>query len=168
MCACCCFNYFAAINTDSESSRHFAKIVRRFGCTVLEHVFGLLLDRRSEAFALEYLRLNIPAILRGDYFMHQTLQSVFVNYMYRFPKRFTLFLRIASQELVAHHSHDRQVLHSWLAHIANLYPLASEINDRSLAADFWDIFTQFPRDEYFQLGYSSLAQQSQVGQILSF
>ena len=145
------FSYFAAINTDADSSKYFAKIVRRFGCTVLEHVFSLLLDRRSEAFAFEYLRLNIPAILRGDYFMHQTVQSVFVNYMYRFPKRFTLFLRLSTQELIATHHNDRQILHSWLVHIANLYPLASEINDRSLAADFWDIFTQFPRDEYFNL-----------------
>ncbi|MDE3268877.1 MAG: hypothetical protein OYH77_01170 [Pseudomonadota bacterium] len=146
------FSYFAAINADAQNSRYFAKIVRRFGCTVLEHVFGLLLNRRSEAFAFEYLRHTIPAILRGgDYFMHQTMQSVFVHHMYRFPKRFTMFLRIFAQELLANHADNHQLLHSWLVHIANLYPLASEINDRSLAADFWDIFTQLPRDEYFDL-----------------
>ena len=147
------FNYFAAINanTDTKKDRHFTKIVRRFGSTVLEHVFGLLQTRRSEAFALEYLRLNVPAILRGDYFMQQTLQSMLVNHLYRFPKRIGSFLREFSQELIHSYRDDRQVIHSWLVHITNLYPIASEISDQALAADFWEILTQFPRDEYFNL-----------------
>ena len=147
-------SYFGAMSYTEVGKRFFNRIMCRFGYTVLDHLFFLLFNKKSEAMALEYLLHNLPWVLGGDYFAQDTLHKIFQHYVYRHPERFVLFLRTFSEELfikMAEPKHQiwfQEIKQSFLKHMASLYMTLSEINHRTLATEFLSVLEKFERDDF--------------------
>ena len=147
-------SYFGAMSYTEVGKRFFNRIMRRFGYTVLDHLFFLLFNKKSEAMALEYLLHNLPWVLGGDYFAQNIMHKVFQHYVYRYPERFVLFLRTFSEELLIKTAEPKQqiwfleIKQSFLKHMASLYMTISEINHRPLATEFLSVLEKFERDDF--------------------
>ncbi len=144
-------SYFGAMSYTATGKKFFNRIMRRFGYTVLDHLFFLLFNRKSEAMALEYMLHNLPWVLGGDYFTQRIMRAIFQHYMYRHPERSLLFLRTFTDELLARppdpdarkrklQSESEQSL---LRHLASLYLVIAEINQRALVPEFIEVLDRF-------------------------
>ena len=150
-------SYFGSMSYTEMGKKFFNRIMRRFGYTALDHLFFLLFNRKSEAMALEYMLHNLPWVLGGDYFAQKTLRAIFQHYMYRYPERSLLFLRTFTNELLARPPADDEAKRAWqqeikqslLRHLASLYLVVSEINQRSLVPEFIEMLTRFRGEESF-------------------
>ena len=157
-------SYFGAMSYTEMGKKFFNRIMRRFGYTALDHLFLLLFNRKSEAMALEYMLHNLPWVLGGDYFAQKTLCSIFQHYMYRHPERSLLFLRTFTDELLARPPEEDATKHAWqqeikqslLRHLASLYLVVSEINQRALVPDFIELLNRFRGEESFLITLHTL------------
>lgn len=151
------FSYFGSMSDTEMGKKFFNRIMRRFGYTVLDHLFFLLFSRKSEAMALEYMLNNLPWVLGGDYFTQKILRSILQHYMYRNPERSLLFLRTFADDLLARSPANNSSQHNWhneikqslLKHLASLYLVVAEINQRALISEFIDVLNKFREDETF-------------------
>ena len=151
-------NYFGSMNYTETGRKFFNRIMRRFGYTVLDYLFVMLFNRRSEAMALEYMLHNLPWVLGGDYFTQKILRSVLQHHMYRHPERSLLFLRTFADDLLARPQATDATRQAWqdnmrqsfLHHLAALYLVIAEINQRTLIPEFIDILNRFRHDAAFQ------------------
>jgi len=144
-------SYLGSMSHTEMGKKFFNRIMRRFGYTVLDHLFFMLFNRKSEAMALEYMLHNLPWVLGGDYFTQKIMRSIFQHYMYRYPERSLLFLRTFTDELLARppdpdiqkHKLQNEIEQSLLSHLAALYLVVSEINQRALVPEFIEVLGKF-------------------------
>ena len=150
-------SYFGSMSYTEMGKKFFNRIMRRFGYTALDHLFFLLFNRKSEAMALEYMLHNLPWVLGGDYFTQRIMRSIFQHYMYRHPERSLLFLRTFTDELLARppdpdaikRKLQNEIEQSLLRHLAALYLVVAEINQRVLVPDFIEVLDRFRGHEDF-------------------
>ena len=150
-------SYFGSMSYTETGKTFFNRIMRRFGYTVLDHLFFLLFNRKSEAMALEYMLHNLPWVLGGDYFTQKIMRSIFQHYMYRHPERSLLFLRTFTDELLARppatdatkRKLQNEIEQSLLRHLASLYLVVAEINQRALVPEFIEVLDGFRGHEAF-------------------
>lgn len=150
-------SYFGSMSYTETGKKYFNRIMRRFGYTVLDHLFFLLFNRKSEAMALEYMRHNLPWVLGGDYFSQKIMRSIFQHYMYRHPERSLLFLRTFTDDLLSRPPNpdatkrklQNEIEQSLLRHLASLYLVVDEINQRALVPEFIEVLGKFRGHETF-------------------
>ena len=148
------FSYFSSICHTESGGKFFNKIMHRFGYTVLDYLFSQLFNKKSEAMALEYLFRYLPKVLHGKHFTHKTLHLIFRCLMYRYPDRFTLFLRTFTEQMLvrwrAEGVMEKKVSCSWFKHLVFLYPLVSEMNRRNLVPEFLEMLRNFTHSEFHE------------------
>jgi len=127
-------HYFGASEAGIPIKNSFDKVMTRFGHSVLEHVFGLLFQKKTEAMALEYLLENLPYVLEASPMTQRIVHEIFKFHMLKEPDRFALFLQTFADHIV----HERQALiatRSFLSHLAALLQVTSEVGHKSLAQE---------------------------------
>jgi hypothetical protein len=145
-------HYFGAIEHGATHRHHHAvsRLMSRFGHTVLDHLFSLLFKKRSEAVALQYLLENLPFVLEADLPTQKIVHETFRNYMLKQPERFCLFLQAFSDDLAAREEHSfNDAKRQFLQHIAVLFRVVSEVNQRQLAGELIHAMSKF-------IGFSAL------------
>ncbi len=137
-------HYFGYMSVRSPKvEKAFNRIMNRFGHTVLDHLFLLLFNRKSEGVALQYLTENLPYILGADNHCQRILHETLKYYMLKNPERFILFMQIFSDHLLnSEHAFtpNKQV---FIQHLGALFRVTSEVGHRELAKDISLILQQF-------------------------
>ena len=141
-------NYFGLIEFEKSSFDGFNKIMSRFGYTVLEQLFALLFNRKTEGVALQYLLENTPFILLGDHHSQRIIHQTWKFYMLKHPDRFGLFIQMLGQRLVELQEEKKLELsiRVFSQHLAALMTIISEVNHRELGKEVLKAFALF-RDQ---------------------
>ncbi|MBQ48691.1 MAG: hypothetical protein CMP10_14925 [Zetaproteobacteria bacterium] len=142
-------NYFGEVARYSNDMNGFNRIMNRFGHTVLEHLFLLLFNKRSEAIALQFLLDNIPFVLQADNQSQRILHQTWKFYMLKKPERFSLFLQTLAKHLKElPESESDQPKRIYMQHLAMLLKVASEVNHRDLGREIMCAMVSFAEDSY--------------------
>lgn len=132
-------NYFGKTET-SEHKPGFNRIVGRFGYTILETLYNLLFNKKTEAVSLQYLLENIPYILEGDNSCQKILHETWKFYMLKKTERFILFMR--TQQEYLNTIEDPRFIKAkkvFLQHVHVLLRVASEVNHRGIGQELLQI-----------------------------
>lgn len=139
--------YFGRQVKADAINESFNRIVGRFGHTVLDHLFTLLFQKKSEAIALQYLLENMPSLLitnsHGQYIVHETLKY----YMLKHPERFGLFVQVFTDHIIAFPNVEAAVISNTLRHIGVLLRVASGVNHKPLARELSVSLMKFAESE---------------------
>lgn len=92
--------YFGSLEKGLNHKPGFNRIMGRFGHTILEHLFTLLFNKKTEAVALQFLLDNIPYVLEADNHSQRILHETWKYYMLKKPERFALFIQTLTKHLV--------------------------------------------------------------------
>jgi hypothetical protein len=141
-------NYLGIIETP-ERKHGFNRIMDRFGYTILEHLFKMLFNKKTEGVALQYLLDNLPYILEGDNNCQMILHQTMRTYMLKLPERFALFIKTFSVTVRdlddPRFDQARQV---FLMHMGQLLKVASEISHTALAFEIGGAILKIDRCPY--------------------
>lgn len=137
-------HYFGVIEHGCPQHPSVSRLMIRFGHTVLDQLFTLLFKKRSEAVALQFLIENLPYVLEADHAVQKIVHATFRTYMLKQPERFCLFLQAFSDDLSSREEASfvfpkQQFLH----HLAVLFRVVSEVNQRQLAGELVTALTKF-------------------------
>jgi hypothetical protein len=135
-------HYFGQIGLISHDNSTFVRVVGRFGHTALDHLFQTLMNKKSEAIALQYLQDNLIHLLKGDSLCQRIIHDNFRHHMLKVPERFCLFLQNYGDHLVASGASE-QVQECYLRHLGALVGVISEVNHRHLARDIMIAISRF-------------------------
>lgn len=142
-------HYFGNLEKGLSQKPGFNRIMGRFGYTVLEHLFTLLFNKKTEAVALQFLLENTPAILEGDNHCQKILHETWKFYMLKKPERFALFIQTLTRFLASqpHESHmvARKV---FMQHLAVLLKIVSEVNHKELGREIMSAIGSFSQDSF--------------------
>lgn len=129
-------HYFGVMEQGSVNKSGFNRIMSRFGHTVLEHLFTLLFNKKTEAVSLQYLLENIPFVLEADNHSQKILHETFKFYMLKKPERFALFVQTFSKHLQSLPKPQWQLSSRvFMQHLAVLLKVASEVNHKELGRE---------------------------------
>jgi len=137
-------HYFGVIEHGTAQHNAVSRLMNRFGHTVLDQLFMLLFKKRSEAVALQFLIENLPYVLEADHAVQKIVHATFRNYMLKQPERFCLFLQAFADDLSCRDEASftlskQQFLH----HLAVLFRVVSEVNQRQLAGELVTALSKF-------------------------
>ncbi|MDA9951572.1 hypothetical protein N9D31_03250 [Oligoflexaceae bacterium] len=140
-------NYFGSTEQGLTNKVGFNKIMGRFGHTVLDQLFFLLFQKKTEAISLQYLLENIPYILEGDMHSQRIVHETFKFYMLKKPERFGLFVQtftkhIQSLEAVEAKGSKRV----FTQHLGALLQVVNEVNHKPLARELICALSEFRLD----------------------
>jgi hypothetical protein len=137
-------HYFGVIEHGQTHHHAVSRLMSRFGHTVLDQLFSLLFKKRSEAVALQYLIENLPFLLEADIATQKIVHDTFRTYMLKQPERFCLFLQAFSDDLSSREETTFQAAQmQFLNHLAVLFRVVSEVNQKQLAGELINGFTKF-------------------------
>lgn len=129
-------HYFGVIEHGAHHHHAVSRLMNRFGHTVLDHLFSLLFKKRSEAVALQFLIENLPYVLEADHAAQKIVHDTFRTYMLKQPERFCLFLQAFSDDLASREEMSFDIAkRQFLQHLAVLFRVVSEVNQRQLAGE---------------------------------
>jgi hypothetical protein len=129
----------------------FNRIMGRFGHTVLEHLFTLLFNKKTEAVALQFLLENIPHILEADDHAQTILQETWKHYLLKKPERFALFIQALSHYLLAMPDDEARICRkTYLQHLALLLKKVAEVDHRELGREILGAMASFAREPFFK------------------
>ncbi len=129
-------HYFGVAEQTTRNKTSFNRIMSRFGHTVLDNLFMLLFDKKSEGVALQYLQENLPFILCADNHCQRVLHETSKHYMLKHPERFALFVQTFAEHLHSIGGEDGQTARSMFAqHLGLLFKVASDVNHKQLGRD---------------------------------
>lgn len=129
-------HYFGVMEQGAANKNGFNRIMSRFGHTVLEHLFTLLFNKKTEAVALQYLLENIPYVLGADNHSQKIMHETFKFYMLKKPERFALFVQTFSKYLQSLPKSQWQLSSRvFMQHLAILLKVASEVNHKELGRE---------------------------------
>lgn len=149
-------HYFGVTEQELDNKLSFNRIMGRFGHTVLDNLFTLLFNKKSEGVALQYLQDNLPFVLSGDSHCQRVLHETTKYYMLKNPERFALFADTFSEFLMglAGTEFDK-VRKMFLQHLGLLLRVASDVNHKQLAKDLLTAISTFDaesgRDELLKI-----------------
>jgi hypothetical protein len=130
-------HYFGVTSSGLKQKESFNRVMSRFGHTVLDHLFGLLFNKRSEGISLSFLLDNLPFVLEADIHSQRILHETFKYYMLKHPERFALFLQALIDEVHSGENADKagQQGKVLLQHLGALLNIVSEVNHRTLGKE---------------------------------
>lgn len=144
-------HYFGNLEKGKTHKSGFNRIMGRFGHTVLEHLFTLLFNKKTEAVALQFLLENIPHILEADDHTQTILQETWKHYLLKKPERFALFIQALSQHLLAMPDAEAKVCRKvYLQHLALLLKKVAEVDHRELGREILGAMASFSAEPYFK------------------
>lgn len=144
-------NYFGSLEKGRVNKHGFNRIMGRFGHTVLEHLFMLLFNKKTEAVALQYLLENVPYILEADDHAQTILQETWKHYLLKKPERFALFIQALTQYLLQMPDDEaRQCRKTFLQHIALLTKKVAEVDHKELGRELLSAMASFRREPFFK------------------
>lgn len=157
--------YFGVIEKGTNRE-NFNRIVSRFGHSLLEHLFLLLFDKRTEAVALQYLLENLGAWLEGDNHCQKILFDTMKFYMLKKPERFSLFVNTTAEYALSKEwTGNERSQQTLLQHLCFLFEVASEVNHRGLAFEVVCAMMNFKDKPYFEAVTNSTADSPVVKKI---
>jgi len=129
-------HYFGVIEQGKVNKPGFNRVMVRFGHTVLEHLFVLLFNKRTESVALQFLLENLPFVLEADNHCQSILHQTFKFYMLKKPERFALFLHTFARHLRSlPETSSTSARQLFLKHLGVLLKVVSEVNHKTLARE---------------------------------
>jgi hypothetical protein len=144
-------HYFGSLEKGKTNKVGFNRIMGRFGHTVLEHLFVLLFNKKTESIALQYLLENVPYILEADDHAQTILQETWKHYLLKKPERFALFVQALSQHILAMPEEDsRQCRKTFMQHLALLTKKVAEVDHRELGRQLLSALAGFQGDPFFR------------------
>lgn len=148
-------HYFGVSEQHVENKISFNRIMGRFGHTVLDNLFALLFNKKSEAVALQYLQDNLPFVLLADSHSQRVLHETSKYYMLKNPERFSLFLQTFSEFLMSMPTEFDRTRKMFVQHLGLLLKVASDVNHKQLAKDVLTAISKFDaasgRDDILKL-----------------
>jgi hypothetical protein len=144
-------HYFGTMEKGKVNKIGFNRIMGRFGHTVLEHLFTLLFNKKTEAVALQFLLENIPHILEADDHAQTILQETWKHYLLKKPERFALFVQALTQHLLAMPDEEARICRkTYLQHLALLLKKVAEVDHRELGREILGAMASFSREPFFK------------------
>lgn len=144
-------HYFGLLSRrSSEEMDAFNRIMGRFGHSMLDHLFVLLFQKKTESVAFSFLLENLPAILEANNQCQKMLHEAFKTCMLKHPERFTMFLNDLGLSLVR----DEKIkpypraIDVFIEHVGALFKISSDVNHRPLAKELFAClipFKDFPK-----------------------
>ncbi len=126
-------NYFASTESGEELKPGLNKVMGRFGHTVLDQLFTLLFNKKSEAVAIQYLLENMHFILEGDRHTQTIVHETWKFYMLKYPDRFALFLKtFVDHYRTLAYKETLQSRRPLFQHLGALLRVSSEVNHTEL------------------------------------
>lgn len=145
------FHYFGTMEKGRTHKVGFNRIMGRFGHTVLEHLFTLLFNKKTETVALQFLLENMPNILEADSHSQTILQETWKHYLLKKPERFALFIQALGQYLVSLPDEEARVCRKvFMQHLALLLKKVAEVDHKELGREIMSAMAGFKREPYFQ------------------
>jgi len=137
-------NYFGSTEFGLPHKTGFNKVLSRFGHTVLDHLFELLFEKKSEAVALEYLLDNLKFMLEADRHAQSILHETFKFYMLKNPDRFGLFLRTFAKDFSEIPGYQTNLSRlAFFQHLGALLRVVSEVKHKSLTQTILSCLAMF-------------------------
>ncbi len=144
-------HYFGSLEKGRVHKVGFNRIMGRFGHTVLEHLFVLLFNKKTESVALQYLLENVPYILEADDHAQTILQETWKHHLLKKPERFALFIQALSQYLlVLPDAEARQCRRTFMQHLALLIKKVAEVDHKELGRQLLSAMAAFQHDPSFK------------------
>lgn len=141
-------HYFGVAEQGSPTKAGFNRILGRFGHTVMEHLFSLLFNKKTEAVALQYLLENIPFVLEADAHCQKIMHETFKFYMLKRPERFALFIQTFTKFLQGLDADEmRTATRTYMQHLGVLLRVASEVNHKDLGRELMLALGSFEASE---------------------
>ena len=156
----CLLHYFANSSVTPAGMISFNRVLSRFGHTVLDYLFSLLFNKKTEAVALKYLVENLPFVLAADNKAQRILYDIFKYYMLKIPERFTLFLQIFADHLIKNNLREVQTI--FLQHLGTLFHVVSDVNHKILAKELILCISKFEEHEFCEILYDRIMQQPTI------
>lgn len=136
-------HYFGISEQHLENKISFNRVMGRFGHTVLDNLFSLLFNKKSEAVALQYLQENLPFVLFADSHSQRVLHETSKYFMLKNPERFALFLQTFSEHLMGLPNEYDKGRKMFVQHLGLLLKVASDVNHKQLAKDILTAISKF-------------------------
>jgi len=144
-------HYFGSLEKGKNHKVGFNRIMGRFGHTVLEHLFVLLFNKKTESVALQYLLENVPYILEADDHAQTILQETWKHHLLKKPERFALFIQALSQYLlVLPDDEARQCRRTFMQHLSLLIKKVAEVDHKELGRQLLSALAGFQHDPAFK------------------
>ncbi|MFW7379446.1 MAG: hypothetical protein ACOH5I_11605 [Oligoflexus sp.] len=142
--------YFSSLEKGKSNKPGFNRIMSRFGHTVLEHLFTLLFNKKTEGVALQFLLENIPSILEADNHSQRILHETWKYYMLKKPERFALFIQTLTLHLKNNIPDEEAGVARkiFLQHLGILLKIVSEVNHKDLAREIMCSIAAFASEPY--------------------
>lgn len=153
-------NYFATSSTTSAGMVSFNRVLSRFGHTVLDFLFSMLFNKKTEAVALQYLLKNLPHVLSADQKSQRILYDIFKYYMLKVPERFALFLQVFADHVISNEMQNVQTV--YLQHLGTLFHVVSDVNHKPLAKEIILCVAKFENHEFSDILYQKIIQQPTI------
>ena len=143
--------YFSSLEKGKRNKPGFNRILGRFGHTILDHLFTLLFNKKTEGLSLEYLLDTLPSILEADNHVQKILHETFKLYMLKKPERFALFLQTLTVHLIEMPRQETRIANVvFLQHLGMLLKIVSEVNHKDLTREIMGAIALFKDEEYRQ------------------
>ncbi|RZA19169.1 MAG: hypothetical protein EOP10_19945 [Proteobacteria bacterium] len=144
-------HYFGSLEKGKTHKVGFNRIMGRFGHTVLEHLFVLLFNKKTESVALQYLLENVPYILEADDHAQTILQETWKHYLLKKPERFALFVQALSAHILSLPEEDsRQCRKTFMQHLALLTKKVAEVDHKELGRQLLSALAGFQGEPFFR------------------
>lgn len=144
------FNYFGTLDKGKANKAGFNRIMGRFGHTVLEHLFTLLFNKKTETVALQFLLENLPNILEADAHAQTILQETWRHYLLKKPERFALFIQALSQYLLQLPEEESRLSRKvFMQHLALLLKKVAEVDHKELGREIITAMAGFSKEPFF-------------------
>ena len=143
-------HYFGQCSSSPAGMNSFNRVMARFGHTVLDHLFSLLFNKRTEAIALQYLLNNLPFVLRANNKTQVILQDIFKYYMLKKPERFSLFVQTFGNHLVNIEQFREEIQMTYLQHLGTLFHVVSDVNHKPLAKEIISCMIKYEQHPFFE------------------
>lgn len=156
-------SYFGSIEVGTPR-QNFHKILGRFGHTILDHLFTLVFDKKTEAVSLRFLQENFAYILDTDADVQKTVFETMKYYMLKNPERYLLFIEAIlklshSEEDDTFNEHSRKML---FKHLFLLFRITNEVNHRKLGTELMRFIATFKKIDTYQDHLKSLIEDASV------
>lgn len=144
-------HYFGSLEKGKVHKTGFNRIMGRFGHTVLEHLFVLLFNKKTESVALQYLLENVPYILEADDHAQTILQETWKHHLLKKPERFALFVQALSKHLLQLPDDEaRQCRRTFMQHLALLIKKVAEVDHKELGRQLLSAMAGFQQEPFFK------------------
>ncbi|MBC7660592.1 MAG: hypothetical protein H7249_12920 [Chitinophagaceae bacterium] len=144
-------HYFGSLEKGKVHKVGFNRIMGRFGHTVLEHLFVLLFNKKTESVALQFLLENVPYILEADDHAQTILQETWKHYLLKKPERFALFVQALSNYIQAMPEEEsRQCRRTFMQHLTLLIKKVAEVDHKELGRQLLSALAGFQQEPGFK------------------